>query len=821
LGAQKQFTVSTSIQPAPAVSWYVNSIAGGNAQSGTISATGLYTAPALLPAVNTVTVEARLATNPVQKATATVTLQNPKPSISSFTPSAANVGEVKTIINGTGFIASSKVDFGGVPAKVQVLSSTQISVETVIANPIQLTVVVKNPDPGAYDSNSRTFNVMPPVSVNVTPDTTSIRALAGKKFYASVTNATDKTVNWFINGIAGGNATVGTIDATGQYTAPAAIPAGGTVTVEARSVLNAAALDKSIATILNPIPVLSTFVPAALPLGPSVTFTINGTGFVTGSTVKVNGKVVTTQFISPVKLQATGEVPAAPGGIALLSVSNPDPGAANSAVSLVKAEVANPKVSYRTAVRFLEQATWGPSPQEIVHLQEVGIDAWLEEQRTAPVSLYTVPTNKGTELATNQIDFFKQVMSGTDQLRQRVAFALLQTCVVSGLELTKAYQLAPYLNMLRNNAFSPYKTVMREVTLSPAMGVYLNMVNNFKPDPAKGTFPNENYAREWMQLFSLGTTALALDGTAVPGAQPTYGQTDVQQLALALTGWTYPGPSVTKANPPRFDGPMVPIETQHDQTQKTVLGKTIPPGLDATRELDAALEIIANHPNLAPFISFRMIQHLVTSNPSPAYVLRVSKTFLEYRGDLFQVVKAILKDSEARQGDTPGAADLATGGHLREPVVLLMALTRALEGTIRYPDPMEEYTANMGQNLLYPNSVFNYFSPLYRTGGAGNPMGPEFQILTPTTALERVNIINSFLRNNLNGDVLVNMTWYKSLASQPEALLDVINNYFLHGAMPLKMRDSILSATQGMSTDETARTALYLALSSNQYQVQH
>jgi uncharacterized protein (DUF1800 family) len=362
---------------------------------------------------------------------------------------------------------------------------------------------------------------------------------------------------------------------------------------------------------------------------------------------------------------------------------------------------------------------------------------------------------------------------------------------------------------------------MREVTLSPAMGVYLNMVNNSKPDPAKGTFPNENYAREWMQLFSLGTAALNMDGTPVAGAPAPYGQADVQQLALALTGWTYPGPSLTKLNPARFDGPMVPIETLHDQTQKTVLGKIIPPGLDAARELDAALEIVATHPNLAPFVSLRMIQHLVTSNPSPAYVLRTAKVFIETGGDMFQVVKYILKDPEARLGDTPGSAEPAAGGHLREPVVFLMAMVRALEGTIRYPDPMEEYTANMGQNLLYPNSVFNYFSPLYRTGGVGNPMGPEFQILTPTTALERVNIVNSLLRNNLYGDVIVSMTWYKSLASQPDALLDVINNYFLHGAMPTQMRQSILTATDGMSTDEKARTALYLALSSNQYQVQH
>src|ERR1700756_1158125 len=232
--------------------------------------------------------------------------------------------------------------------------------------------------------------------------------------------------------------------------------------------------------------------------------------------------------------------------------------------------------------------------------------------------------------------------------------------------------------MLLEDAFGTYAKLLRDVTLSPTMGVYLDMVNDDKGDPALNTSPNENYAREMMQLFSIGTVGLNPDGSSTGRA--TYDQTTITNMARALTGWTFPGKLITSGhNPENFDGPMLAVEANHDEGKKTIVnGATVPAGRTAEQDLDDVLRALAAHPNTAPFISLRLIQHLVTSDPSPAYLGRVSAVFTSSGGDLKAVVRQILLDPEARRGDDPNVALDAKDGHWREPVLSTIAMMRVL-----------------------------------------------------------------------------------------------------------------------------------------------
>ena len=321
--------------------------------------------------------------------------------------------------------------------------------------------------------------------------------------------------------------------------------------------------------------------------------------------------------------------------------------------------------------------------------------------------------------------------TGEDQLRQRVAFALSEIWVVSAVGgVPDAYAFPPYWRIFRDNAFANYRDIIKAVTLNPAMGRYLNMANNNKGNAAKGTAANENYARELMQLFTLGLTQLNADGS--PGARsdntspvPTYNQDVVTNMAKALTGWTYPtAPGATPRKPtirPSTAGQMFAVEAEHDTTAKTIFdGIKLPAGQTAEQDLESVLDALMAQNTMAPFVSQQLIQHLVTSNPSPAYIGRVAKVFLDngsgVRGDMKAVITAILTDPEARAGDVPDAAVSANFGHLREPVLFMANILRGLNATLGANSTIYNNTANMGQNLFHAPSVFSYFSPQYPDG---------------------------------------------------------------------------------------------------------
>jgi uncharacterized protein (DUF1800 family) len=833
----RQFTPTVNGTTNKAVTWSVQGVSGGNATFGTVSATGLYTAPALLPAGNSVKVRATSVANTTKFAEATVSLRHPQPVISSFLPLEFNPGNYTLSVMGTKFVNGAVVKLQGVAQATTFKSATELTAPVALPNAQQYCVIVENPAPAAAAAAQRCFTVRPAVTVSVSPTTATVRGGATRLITATVRNTSMTQVDWLVNGILGGDANVGTVATDGTYTGPLNISTAGaaTVKVRARSKTNPAAFAESTVTLQNPVPVISTVNPTTIPLG-NASFSIDGSGFSPGSTVSIAGTPLTASFVSTTRLSVSGITKPAPGGIAGITVSNPAPGPSTSAPKVVNIAPLNPKVSYVAAKRFLEQATWGASPAEIYRLMEMGFDAWLTEQRNAPMSTYTMPTPNGNiPVYDMQAEFLNNAMKGQDQLRQRVAFSLHKIMVVSALEIEETKALVPYHRILLKNALGNYLSLMKDITLDVAMGEYLDMVDNDKANPSKGTEPNENYAREAMQLFSLGTQILRADGALLrdPQGNPyyTYRQEDVLALSRAFTGWTYPpgqGTASNNHNKRNFGEPMVPVLSNHDMDAKTILGATIAAGQTPMQDVDSALRILFEHPNIATFVALRLIQSHVTSNPSGLYIMNVVRAFQNngqgVRGDLFAVMRAVLLDPEARVGDDPAAPNPYKNfsGHLREPVLYVLHMLKALDGTIIQDNPVEGDIANMGQKVFYPASVFSYFSPLSRAPGSPTLYGPEFQGFTPVNALERVNYMDYLLKMDQNAEAKPVIAPYVALAGDVEALLAAIDKHLLGGTMPdvLKqgIRDSVATTTDPV---RKARLALYLALTSSHYQIQN
>ena len=500
-------------------------------------------------------------------------------------------------------------------------------------------------------------------------------------------------------------------------------------------------------------------------------------------------------------------------------------------------------------VRFLEQATFGPTSELIAHVRTIGLEAFVEEQFQAPASSYpTLPLfpttrdqaacpDESTCVRDNytmyplQNRFFINALYGEDQLRQRVAFALHQIIVVSGVEVRQPSWMAPYLQTLDRNAFGNYRQLLYEISLNPAMGNYLDINNNNR------IRPNENYAREILQLFSIGTVRLNLDGTSQLDengvAIPTYTQETVDAFARVFTGWRFAtAPAPGAAN---YIDPMVANQSAHDVAAKMLLnGVTLPPDQSAVQDLNDAIDNIFNHPNVGPFISKQLIQHLVTSNPSPGYVARVASVFNGFggagRGDLKAVVRAILLDPEAR-----GAVkEDNTYGRLRHPAHFIAGILRAFgarsaDGSGPSDGYLNPQSSAMGMDVFRPASVFSYFPPSTVVPGTAGVRGPEFGILTTSTALRRINFVNTmaFSRINVSANApagtALDFTPLLPQAANPAALVETLNTLLLHGTMPVEMSNSITAAVAAVTPSnplKRVRTAVYLILTSSQYQVE-
>lgn len=540
------------------------------------------------------------------------------------------------------------------------------------------------------------------------------------------------------------------------------------------------------------------------------------------------------------------------------------------------------------AARFLTQATFGPIDADIDHLMNVGYNAWIDEQFGKPATSHranweTQDTAMKTIDATRSVgqdgvynSFWKAAATGEDQLRQRVAFALSQIFVISLQDSTVGENpraVADYMDMLADKGLGTYRQLLEGVSRHPMMGVYLSHLRNRKADPRTGRVPDENYAREVMQLFSIGLHQLESDGTVKQsGGQPleTYGQADIAGLAKVFTGfsWTCPGwpdnacfsngSAEGLSDPDRGFKPMLGYPQYHSTEEKNFLGTTVAVQTygNPDASLAAALDHLAAHPNVGPFIGRQLIQRLVTSNPSPAYVAAVAAAFNDngsgVRGDMKAVVKRILMHPEAR-------AVSATSGKVREPVLRLSAFLRAFpfssdSGWWRVGNTDNAGTA-LGQTPMRSPSVFNFWRPGYVAPGTQASVrglvAPEMQITQETSAAGYVNYMRDNIASgvgtwatvSVNGgnvsrrDLQPDFSAELALAEQPGALVDRLNDKLMYGAMPADLRSEIVGAVSSIaipvlnatgsnqSQINTAKrnrvnTAIFLTVVSPEYQVQ-
>ncbi|MEO6654701.1 MAG: DUF1800 family protein [Pyrinomonadaceae bacterium] len=562
-------------------------------------------------------------------------------------------------------------------------------------------------------------------------------------------------------------------------------------------------------------------------------------------------------------------------------------------------------VGYRWAgdrIRFLEQATFGPTLALDSRLRRIGLNVWLAEQFDAPYptnpypNQVLKPANQPTDcdgqdaVAGNTPDvpptcfrdtysmyqpqtwFFKEAFYGDAQLRHRVAWALAQLWVTSGVDIQQGRHMVEYHKVLSSNAFGNFRTLMKQMTLNPAMGDYLDMARSTR------TNPNENYAREIMQLFTVGLFKLNQDGTVQciennpcqPGntPAPTYDQNNVNNLTRVLTGWNFcnlaldtcPGGVQGTID---FIDPMIVTfannnvnNNNHDLTAKTLLsyaGSTTTNVAACTNctnianirtyanaSLDQAVDNLFNHPNVGPFVSRILIQHLVTSNPTPFYVSQVAAVFnnngFGVRGDMKAVIKAILLNPEAR-GDAKTDPNY---GKLREPVQYATNILRTFN--VRSGDGLSlsdgyiyargEYSG-MSQTPFLSPTVFNFYPPEYIIPGTTLP-GPEFALMNTSTSIQRANFANRFFftaipvtvsTNSPNGTSLdfSDLQALSTADSTGNQLVDELNRRMLHSTMPAAMKNTVLTAVTAYASSDPlnrVRQAIYLIATSSQYQVQ-
>lgn len=532
-----------------------------------------------------------------------------------------------------------------------------------------------------------------------------------------------------------------------------------------------------------------------------------------------------------------------------------------SSASTASTPAAPPAISAKEASRLAKQASFGPTQELIDQIVAAkSASAWIDQQFTLNDSSYAdiaakpVATNfcttqglTGTDLSNCNRDnftalpmamrFYSNAIGKDDQLRQRVAFALSQVVVASDLEVHTTAGLATFNQILLKNAFGNYKDILREVTMNPFMGAYLDMADSSK------SAPNENYARELMQLFSIGTVMLNEDGTPKTGADgsviSTYGPADVKDVARALTGWTYArldGAALTDSAKRDFSTSMIVNTAKFDTGAKTFLNASIPANATPQQNVDAVVDTVFNHPNAGPFICKRLIQQLTLANPSPAYVARVSAVFANngsgVRGDMKAIVKAILTDTEAR-------TTAPTPGKVKEPVLFLTSIGRGLgfrsDGWAFY------YRDNqLGQMPFRAPSVFNYYPYDFPLPLGDTQVSPVSKLMTTGTTIARHNLVYDWtifsdpsrtdfkVQTTIVGATGTTMDWtrWEALAADESKLLDSLDLVFLNGTMTTAQRAALSSAMAPIKNADAAtqarkrvQTALYIVLTSPQFQV--
>ncbi|MBE8574194.1 DUF1800 domain-containing protein [Vibrio sp. OPT18] len=500
---------------------------------------------------------------------------------------------------------------------------------------------------------------------------------------------------------------------------------------------------------------------------------------------------------------------------------------------------------------LLYRSTFGPQPNSYQELESLGYINWLDKQFSAAASLhstrlksYPLEADKDTYSQADRVAVWWDIsINAPDQLRQRVAFALSEIFVISryGASLGgRALEMTDYYDILIKHAFGNYRDLIESVTLHAAMGDYLSMMANQKADPESNRFPDENYAREVMQLFSIGLYELNSDGTEKLDSQgqliPTYSQDDIENLARVFTGWHI----AEKARPAwgSKDGnwflPMVAYPERHDDEEKVVIGEVFAQGQTAEQDMAQAMDMLLNHHNTAPLISKHLIQRLVTSNPSPAYIARISALFADngegVRGDLKAVIRGILTDREALSGSVRSPAKM------KEPIIAMTNFFRAFEAKSADPSGRFHNSIDMfrsyGQSPLGSPSVFNFFSPDYAPNGeiaAANDVAPEFEILSWNNFILTNNQLwNATGRTNYESEdnpkrIVINTAPLEAIANDHTALIEEIERRLLSLRMSESLRAVVLESLESLRDTQQSlkvRNALYIVVTSQEFHIE-
>lgn len=529
-----------------------------------------------------------------------------------------------------------------------------------------------------------------------------------------------------------------------------------------------------------------------------------------------------------------------------------------------------------SASRFLYQATLGSSYEDIKSLSGSSYEQWIDHQISLPSeSMLDETRNVLDELidwhyatggdsidapsyanwVTFQYAWWNQHMLGKDKLRQRVALALSEFLVISIESDLQGFGdgLASYYDVLKKGAFGNYRDILTDVSLHPTMGFYLSHLNNPKTDTVENTRPDENYAREIMQLFSIGLLELNEDGSikkdSLGNGIPTYNQRDIKELARVFTGLgiskvvpnmyidtAYFGLGIYLAD---MTAPMRMYERWHEGGEKILFGKySIPDGQSGMEDIRDAIDILFNHPNVGPFVSKLLIQRLVKSNPSSSYIARITKVFNNdgygVRGNMAAVVKAILLDPEAR--DCEWFMD-ERNGQLREPLLRYSHFTKAIDVEQyygRFWNTGYEFWGGTGHLPLAAPSVFNFFSPFYKPKGALDQLGliaPEFQIHNSRTSIGYINQVNNwavynYVMNSWENDdpyAILNINELKELAQDPEVLVNRLDMLLTHGNLSDRTRNIVKQAISSFKfsdyREDRVRMAIYLIMISPDYNI--
>jgi uncharacterized protein (DUF1800 family) len=869
----------------------VNGVVGGNATLGTIDANGLYTAPAVVPSPNSVTITSSTPYFPKEApGSVGLSILNPIPVITGLTPGTFPEGVTTVTITGSQFLYGAQIYWNGAAIPTTYVSSTELAASIAAPNPGTYALSVNNPGPGPANGA--------PVSVLVTPGKvvitlqtnagTDVRVGNSLNFPVTVSGTNNSGVTLGVNGIAGGNAQVGTViankDGSVTYTAPLVVPVpNNVVALTLTSVDNPAVSTTQNISVMNPIPILSAATPMNFNVGPA-TVVLTGGSFINGAQVLVNGVPTPTTFNSGSQL--TANINPSESGNLDLQVLNPSPGPAASTdlIALVNGTPPTPIVTPEDASRFLQQATFGATDADIHTVSQNGYAFWLNQQFATPATLHepaveqaliinnppcaagdvkcnaTLFVQNGTGGQYVDSSFWQQAITGNDQLRQRVKYALSEIFVISSTNPAVNNMprgQANYLDLLGADAFGNFRQLLQDVTLNPMMGQFLSVQGNDKGDSTRD--PDENYAREVMQLLTIGLYELNPDGTQQLGSTgqpvPTYSNNDVMGLAKVFTGfsWNIPG----NASDAAWSGcclyvgtgfgedilPMVSYPNHHSTAEKDFLGVTIPAsgGPDADGDLKIALDTLFNHPNLPPFFCRQLIQRLITSNPSPAYVSRVASVFQNdgtgVRGNLQAVITAILLDDEARNSAAAGSNPQY--GKVREALVRYTEWARAFTAQSRNAGfnlgSTEDPIYGLGEMPLRSPTVFNWFAPGYVPPGTSiaqaGLVAPEMEMTDVSTVVGYLNYMQGAIGSSTQygGDVFSTYSAEIALASNPDQLLDRLNLLLMAGEMDSTLRTEIIGAVNAIplpAGDQDAinaalatrvQTAIYLTMAAPAY----